>query len=257
MKVKIGHAVGDENGGGYNGKAGDQTGKEIRVQDWYNRKGGWGVVLECTDTAMADRAANFMERICNSPHYGYDRTDRKTGYTAIKNANMDVENAADSEFDCSSLCYACYIFAGLKLPRIGSTRSMEKDFLATGKFVAHKSDDWTNSPDKATRGCLYLTAGSHVAMVLTGVSAELPAIGPIAEPTRDLSLQSPMLRGEDVLMLQGILLSLGYDLGGTKADGVYGVRTDAAVRLFKQRAANLKADGIADADMRAMLGMEV
>ena len=53
MSVKIAHAIGDENGKARGGKAGDQTGKEILVTNWYKRTGGWEVYLECTDKALA------------------------------------------------------------------------------------------------------------------------------------------------------------------------------------------------------------
>lgn len=167
MAVKIGHAVGDENGGGYNGQAGDQTGREIRTQNWYNRTGGWDVYLECTDADLANRAATLMEQICASPAFGYDKSDRWTGYAAIKANGGKVDGAADSEFDCSSLCISCYVLAGLNHKASGYTGGMEKSLLATGKFKAYRDAAHTQSASLAKRGGLYLTAGAHVAMTLT------------------------------------------------------------------------------------------
>ena len=37
MAVKIGHASIDERGKISGGKAGDQTGKEVCIRDWYNK----------------------------------------------------------------------------------------------------------------------------------------------------------------------------------------------------------------------------
>jgi uncharacterized protein YgiM (DUF1202 family) len=166
MAVKIVHAVGDENGGGYGGQAGDQTGREIRVQNWYNRDGGWGVVLECTDSALAARAVDFAIKIAADDSFGYDKTDRATGLQAILSAGGDVSRAEDSEFDCSSLARAVYYLAGLKVANV-STHNMEKVFLATGKFIAHREPEWRESADYAKKGCLYLTAGKHVAIVIS------------------------------------------------------------------------------------------
>lgn len=70
---------------------------------------------------------------------------------------------------------------------------------------------------------------------------------------RELYLTDPMMRGEDVKGLQERLVSLGYAVG--EADGIFGIKTDAAVRLFKKRAAALTANGVADEEMRLTLGL--
>ena len=49
-------------------------------------------------------------------------------------------------------------------------------------------------------------------------------------------------RGSDVIRLQTALNALGYDCGA--ADGIFGVKTEAAVRRF-QRAQQLAVDGVA------------
>jgi len=181
MAVKIVHAVGDENGGGYGGQAGDQTGREIRVQNWYNRDGGWAVVLECTDSALAARAVDFAIKIAADDSFGYDKTDRATGLQAIQSAGGDVSSAEDSEFDCSSLARAVYYLAGLKVANV-STHNMEKVFVATGKFIAHREPEWRESADYAKKGCLYLTAGKHVAIVISnGSKADITTDVPINE----------------------------------------------------------------------------
>ena len=43
MEVKIGHALRDENNKLKNGKAGDQTGKEVLISNWYLHSKGWVV----------------------------------------------------------------------------------------------------------------------------------------------------------------------------------------------------------------------
>ena len=49
--------------------------------------------------------------------------------------------------------------------------------------------------------------------------------------------------GADVMELQQDLMQLGYDIGRTGADGIFGAKTEEAVRAF-QKAAGLTADGI-------------
>ena len=57
---------------------------------------------------------------------------------------------------------------------------------------------------------------------------------------RHLQYRSPMMTGDDVLAVQKQLQILGYTL---KADGIFGTKTQEAVRSF-QRSAGLVVDGI-------------
>lgn len=60
----------------------------------------------------------------------------------------------------------------------------------------------------------------------------------------------PMLRGDDVAELQHRLNALGFDAG--REDGIFGPRTEAAVREF-QRNAGIAADGVLGPATRAAL----
>ncbi len=58
---------------------------------------------------------------------------------------------------------------------------------------------------------------------------------------RSLFLQvSPLMRGDDVATLQGRLTEMGFDCG--RVDGVYGLRTENAVREF-QKSVGVSVDG--------------
>lgn len=67
-------------------------------------------------------------------------------------------------------------------------------------------------------------------------------IPPMPALTRNLRLESPLMRGDDVAYLQTWLLALGYTNIGS-ADGVFGELTDASVRLFQENY-NLTVDGV-------------
>ena len=168
MAVKIAHAVGDENGKARGGRAGDQTGKEILVTNWYKRTGGWEVYLECTDKALAKVAADFAVQIANDDSFGYDQDQRTTGLKAILSAGS-VSDAVASELDCSALVFAAYILAGLEI-EVGYTGNLEARFLATGLFIAHRESKYLTSGDYATIGGIYLTSGKHTAIVVTNGS---------------------------------------------------------------------------------------
>lgn len=71
--------------------------------------------------------------------------------------------------------------------------------------------------------------------------------------SRLLKYKKPMMRGEDVTELQKALIVHGFSPG--KADGIFGPKTRAAVRDF-QKAAGLKADGIAGKDTFTALGLQ-
>lgn len=72
----------------------------------------------------------------------------------------------------------------------------------------------------------------------------VPTAGPTAPPApaQPLALQSPRLEGDDVRVAQAALLGLGY-AEIEAADGVFGPKTDAAVRRF-QRLNGLDVDGV-------------
>lgn len=171
--VKIGHASIDERGKASGGAAGDQTGKEVCIREWYNKP--WNVMLVCTDTVLAKQAAAYMQAICEDNSFGYDQGQRATGYLNIVNAKNKVENALSGEFDCSSLVASCYKLAGLNINHNCTTRNLRKALLNTKKFIAYTDSAHLTSDAYATVGAIYLKEGSHVVMALeNGSKATVP-----------------------------------------------------------------------------------
>jgi len=169
MSIQIGHAVMDENGKTVGLTPGDQTGKEIALATWYakNKSGRvWQYYLECTDSAMAERAARYMEQICADSAFGYSQgtSQRWDGYRSIM-ANGGVVSGARGDFDCSSLVISCYMFAGLNLQPDGYTGNLRAKLLATGKFKCYSDSAHLGADKLATRGGVYLRSG-HVLMAL-------------------------------------------------------------------------------------------
>ena len=56
MAVKVGSARNGETGNPTSNRAGDQTGKEVSVQNWYLHSKGWRV-FRCKDPAKAEKMA--------------------------------------------------------------------------------------------------------------------------------------------------------------------------------------------------------
>ncbi len=81
-KVIIGSARGDENGGAYGGKPGDQTGREVSTQAWYKHSKGWRVFRAKRPEAR-EKIACDMQSACDNPKIGYDQYDRLTLYDEL------------------------------------------------------------------------------------------------------------------------------------------------------------------------------
>ncbi len=240
MAIKIGNASIDERRKASGGTAGDQTGKEICIRAWYSKP--WNVYLECTDKALADKAAEIMEQICADPNYGYDQVDRWTGYNAIKKNKNKVAGAV-GEFDCSSLIITCYILAGLQTSADGYTGNLRAKLLATGKFKAYTDPAHLTSDKLAKRGSIYLKEGSHVVMALEDGNKP---INPYKEPKETIKLG---MAGEGVMWVQWELRESGYIIVKVngydkelKIDGDCGPVTDAGIRMC-QRDRGLTVDG--------------
>lgn len=177
MAVKIGHASIDEHGKVSGGKVGDQTRKEICIRDWYKKP--WNVMLICTDSKIADKAADYMEAICKDDSYGYDQSQRTTGYESIKKNGVAK---GKGEFDCSSLVASCFKLAGLNVNVNCTTSNLRKALLATGKFKAYDDAAHLNTSSYAKRGAVYLSEGHHVVMALgSGSKASKSASKPASE----------------------------------------------------------------------------
>lgn len=73
--------------------------------------------------------------------------------------------------------------------------------------------------------------------------------------SRLLQKKSPMMRGNDVKACQQALARAGEDLGACGADGIFGAKTDAAVRRFQEKH-GLARDGIIGRKTTAALGGE-
>lgn len=168
VQMKIVHAVCDENGKTVGTKKGDQTGKEIRVQEWYDRSGGWKFYLEPIDPYTASKAVKIAVDVAGNIHFGYSQPNRKTGYNAIKRAGGDVSKVTEyGDFDCSSLVYSAYMLAGCEgLDAIGYSGDIVEMFQKTGMFIVHTEPKFLKSGDYAVKGGVYVAPNEHVFMCI-------------------------------------------------------------------------------------------
>ena len=161
--IRIGHAVCDENGKVDGKLLGDQTGKEIRLDNWYVSGNRWDYLLVCTEEALAKAAADICAEICRNSNYGYSQIRRWSGYNSIDENGIGY---GKGDFDCSSLMIASYKLAGLNIKPEGYTGDMRKRLLATGLFKEYSAKKYVATDEYARIGAMYLREGHHVCMAL-------------------------------------------------------------------------------------------
>ena len=104
----------DENGRYSGGKAGDQTGTEWRVINWYNRP--WKCVLRHPNADVRVMIASMAKAAANNNLIGYDQSQRGTFWTNLADSNYDpAQITVACEADCSSGVAAIVKGAGYRL----------------------------------------------------------------------------------------------------------------------------------------------
>lgn len=251
MSIKIGHATKNEKGKAYGGTAGDQTGKEVCIINWY--KGGWHTVLRPKSKTLAEKSATACEAACANENLGYDMAVNQRNTLQAEAMKHDHDLAKidkPCETDCATFMQVCAIAGGAKLTYEGNgmtTRNMVERLLETGDYEALTEQKYLDSDAYLLRGDILVKTG-HTVMALEDGDAVA---------VKDVTLVLPVLqmgdKGEAVEVVQRILSTYGYHLGNNNPfDGKFQKLTDAAVREF-QRNHSLKVTGRVDAATWTML----
>lgn len=171
MGVLIGHASCDENRRASGGKAGDQTGKEVCIRDWYN--GNWDRLIRAKSPTVAEKMAVFVEAVCKNPKVGYDQGQRNTLRVYARAVNWDGSKIADEcETDCSAFMTVAAEAAGIKVKYMGGwnapvTQTMCQAFKDTGAFDVYSDSKYLTGTDYLKRGDILVRQSGHTAMVLS------------------------------------------------------------------------------------------
>lgn len=166
--IKIGHARHSETGGKY-GKAGDQTGGEVQVTDWYD--GNWLNVFRPKKLLQAEAMANFVESACVNDNIGYSQDDRLSLYYKYRAYGNAAGIKEKCNCDCSSLIACACIFAGIIVDPDWYTGIMKKEIEKTGAFETLTDDKYLKVPDNLRRGDILLKSG-HTALCLGDYSKQ-------------------------------------------------------------------------------------
>ena len=243
MAVKVGSARIDENGKAHGGQAGDQTGKEVSTQNWYLHSKGWRV-FRAKNPSVAEKIAQCMERACKNSKIGYDQYQRNTLYKVAEPLGFDTAKVTTAcETDCSALVRVCCAFAGVVgLPEGFRTGNMPSNLNKTGAFTELTGSKYQSQSTYLGRGDILVTKTSgHTVVVLSNGSKYEGTIRPVEYALGDRVIKYGC-EGQDVKLMQEMLLKLGYDLGSWGVDGDFGDCTDLALRAF-QKDARLDIDG--------------
>ena len=186
-------------------------------------------------------------------------------------------------FDCRGFTYWCLLQAGIKIKGSGATaqyntaanwaqrgdisdmpdvvccvfqrrngRMQHTGLHIGGGKVIHCSAgvQWGDTSDKAWTHYA-IPAGLYAAEEIAAAGKPEPEKPDTSKPTESVVFNLRRgSKGADVTKLQTALNALGYDCGA--ADGIFGAKTEAAVRAF-QKAKGLTVDGIAGKATQAAL----
>lgn len=168
MTVKIGHASIDENGKAKNGKAGDQSKRELCIINWYSRP--WTSVIRPKDSQVAEKIAKAMEQACANDNIGYDQYQRTTLFTQAEKNNWDLSKInVLCETDCSALVAVCVNCAGVKVSKDIYTGNELQALKATGQFEVFTTASYLTKSANLKRGDILLGKG-HTVIVLSNGS---------------------------------------------------------------------------------------
>lgn len=171
MSVMIAHASIDERGKISGGQAGDQTGREVCIREWYNKP--WNVMIRFVDINMANRFADDMEMAANNDYIGYDQNQRNSLLIKARKYNYNISRITEPcECDCSSLVAVACMYAGVPESALtlngncAHTRNLRAMLKATGEVEIYTTIPYLARTDRLKRGDILLKEGSHVAGVI-------------------------------------------------------------------------------------------
>lgn len=161
--VIIGSARIDENGHASGGKAGDQTGKEVCIQEYYPHKLGWRTI-RAKDPADREAIAQDMEWACANDLIGYDQKQNQTLYNVAQYVGFNCSLVATPcETDCARLVRVCVLYAGIRVNDFYTVTEAD-ELLATGAF----EEVFVPLPSGLLRGDILVTpVKGHTVVALT------------------------------------------------------------------------------------------
>ena len=204
MSVKIAHARIGENGT-IEGTAGDQTGHEVEISDWYS--GGWVAVYRPNSEIIANVIAFSAEEIADNNCIGYSQTDRTSlhRYAALHNYNFGgITEPCNT--DCSAMVAVCVNSAGVPVSKDMTTRNEDTVLMGTGEFTRLTSTKYLQDSQYLKRGDILKKKGHTAIVVSSGEHAADDVYRnhtPIYADYKDDELAGKYTATDDVYMREG------------------------------------------------------
>ena len=168
----ISNSGSDENGAYSGGQAGDQTGKEWRMRDWYNRP--WSCVLRYPDQKVALKIAQLAIDAALNDKVGYDQSQNRTYLAQLKAAGWEPSKITVAcEADCSAGVCANVTAAGhlLGIPALqnhtGTYTGNMRSALTKAGFQLLTDSKYLTGGDYLLPGDILLNDGHHTATNVT------------------------------------------------------------------------------------------
>lgn len=204
MSVKIAHARISEHGT-IEGTAGDQTGHEVEISDWYS--GGWVAVYRPNNEITAGLIALSAEEIADNNCIGYSQADRTSlhRYAALHGYNFGAitENC---NTDCSAMVAVCVNSAGIPVSKDMTTRNEDTVLMGTGEFTRLTNTKYLQESRWLKRGDILKKNGHTAIVVCGGDSAKYDYVKyhtPIYADYKDDSFTGKYRAISDVYMREG------------------------------------------------------
>lgn len=232
---------GHDSRGMYSGDAaGDQTGDEWAIVNWYDYPyGGWNYVLHHPDSNIRSTIAQLATEAANNDNIGYDQSERYTFWQQLEKAGYHPKNiTTPCEADCSSGVIAIAKAVGLlcgdsslgNISIYGYTGNLRQILTAVG-FEAYSDAKYLTGDSWLYAGDFLLNTENHVCTCITDGDS-------VKEDSRKFMFSTKSLvpgnQGLDVWRLQMILKARGYYNGD--CDRSFGNQTKTALIKFQQKA---------------------
>ncbi len=171
-KHYISNSGNDENKQCHGGMAGDQTGKEWCLKNWYNRP--WTCVLRWADIDVGTLIAQLSIDAALNEKIGYDQYQRTTYWEQLKKVGyLPAKIAVPCEEDCtagvsSNVRAAGYLLGIESLQKIPicSSRNMRSEFKKAG-FIVLTDSKYLTSGNYLLPGDILLYDNHHAAVNVT------------------------------------------------------------------------------------------
>lgn len=246
----------DENGKYSGGKAGDQTGREWRLINWYSRP--WKCVLRHPDPAVRKMISQMATAAANNNNIGYDQGQRLTFWQNLVDSNYDpAQITVPCEADCSSGVGAICKAVGYKM-KIQALMNIsiyiytgnERAALKAAGFEVLTDSKYLTSDAYLLEGDVLLNDSCHTAINVTDGSkagANNVPSGAAANTNNNATVsQTPVT----TVMKNVQAWVNSYCGAGLVVDGIFGPKTKAGLCMALQKTINesfgkkLEVDGI-------------